>query len=147
MPLRLFIDANVLFRAADSATGGARELLTYALAENVTLYASKRVFEEAKENLSKKGRAQALAPLEQIRALGVFELIENTGEELAAAAHTVTDPDDVHIVAAAKKAQVDALLSFDVKHLHRKSVEDYIGVRVVKPEVIMQEIRAAEKQS
>ena len=144
--MRLFIDSSVFFAIADSETGAARELMRRAILQEIELVVSEYVLTETEDKL--KAKRPKAAELFGYFRLNPFWAVENpTEKEINAARETTPDPDDVPIVAAAKKARVDALLSFDVKHLHRKSVEDYIGARVVKPEVIMQEIRAAEKQN
>ena len=61
----------------------------------------------------------------------IWKKVAFTKEELLMALFVCPDPDDAPILAAAKKAKVDALVSFDRKHLHTKAVEAYIGAPVI----------------
>ena len=46
------------------------------------------------------------------------------------------------IVAGAKKAKIDALISFDRKHLHKRTVEHYIGAPIITAGDALARIRA-----
>jgi len=52
--LRVFVDASVLFAAAYSATGAARDLLWLALEERVQLLVSQDILTETERNISRK---------------------------------------------------------------------------------------------
>lgn len=144
MALRFFIDSSVLFSAMGSETGAARELLRLALFGEVNLFASGYVFQEVRESLTEKGKQLALKPLQTIHDLGIFELVETTLEDENAARETVDDPEDIAIVAAAKIARVDALVSFDRKHLHTKVVSEYISAPVITAGDALKLIRERE---
>lgn len=112
-----FVDASVLFAAALSLTGASREILRESIRGNVSLILSDFVKVEAERNLTRK-RPDGLSVFNVILEAVDFALVNPTSEEVAEAAkYTVLK--DAPIVAAAKKAQVDYLVSFDRKHLSR----------------------------
>ena len=76
-----------------------------------------------------------------IKDAHILEIIEVTNEEIQQANGIATDKDDDHIVAAAKKANVNALVSFDRKHLHTKKVMDYINAPVTTAGDALKKIR------
>ena len=52
--IRTFIDASVLLAASLSPTGASREIIRQALRGEITLVASKLVYEEVEKNLADK---------------------------------------------------------------------------------------------
>ncbi|NLF79262.1 MAG: PIN domain-containing protein, partial [Chloroflexi bacterium] len=86
---RVFVDASVLFAAAYSLSGSARDLIQLALEVQVTLVVSPTVLEEAGRNLSKNapGKVEFFAAL---IAVVPFELVTDPGKEeiLEAASYT-----------------------------------------------------------
>jgi len=118
-----------LFAAALSPTGASRELLRESIRGNVALVLSNFVLAEAERNLMLK-RPDALA--------------DPTSEEVAEAA-TYTVLKDAPIVAAARKANVDYLVSLDRKHLVSVAeVAQRSGLTVVLPEVVLDAVRQAQ---
>lgn len=111
---------------ADSPKGAAREILRYSLAGSVELVLSSFVLEETENKLQRK-KPRAIEIFRQIQQLGLWQVVNPAEEEIRAALDHVPDPDDAPIIAAARKAHVDALISFDRKHLHTKSVEAFVG--------------------
>jgi predicted nucleic acid-binding protein len=91
---RLFIDSSVLFSAAYSPRGHARDLILMAARSELVLVISPLVLEETRRNLEES------AP----------------------------------ILAAAKSAQVDLLVTLDKKHMLDKPVlVQYLGKGIVTP--------------
>ena len=118
-----------MFAAALSPTGASRELLRESIRGNVALVLSNFVLAEAERNLMLK-RPDALA--------------DPTSEEVAEAA-TYTVLKDAPIVAAARKANVDYLVSLDRKHLVSVAeVAQRSGLTVVLPEVVLDAVRQAQ---
>jgi putative PIN family toxin of toxin-antitoxin system len=68
--IRVFFDTSVLFAAAYSATGAARDLIKLALDEKLQIIVSEDVLEEVKRNLLKK------VPEKIITFQQLIELIE-----------------------------------------------------------------------
>jgi predicted nucleic acid-binding protein len=139
--MRLFIDSSVLFAMCYSKTGGARELMRLAIRDRVYLFVSDYVLEETATTLEEKA-AHKLVLFDYIRRRDVWHIVNADRDEVIAAMGVTTDKLDVPIVAAAKKASVDALLSFDRKHLHTRAVVDFIGAVVTTPDMILKQIQA-----
>jgi uncharacterized protein len=111
--MRLFLDANVLFSASyrEGSTALALVKLTEAQCK---LFVSRYAVEEARRNLHAKapGRANALD-----RLLSLCTLVaEPDAQQLAQAQSELADTDDAPILAAARAAAVDILVTGDVRH-------------------------------
>jgi len=130
--IRAFVDASVLFAAAYSPVGASREIIRRAIRGEFRLVASDLVFEEARRNLCAKA-PRALLSLESLLEMVGFEIERPTKAEVLAAMAYVAAK-DAPIVAAAKKAQVDYLLSLDRRHLvEAEEVARRSGLRIVLP--------------
>jgi predicted nucleic acid-binding protein len=124
-----------------SAKGAARELIRLAIRQQVKIVTSAYVFDETEINLTEKS-PRSLPTYRYIRSRAFWTLVEATRKEAAAAEGATPDVFDTPIVAAAKKAKVDALVTFDRKHLIRPSVADYIGAAVATPDQVLKRVRA-----
>jgi putative PIN family toxin of toxin-antitoxin system len=130
--IRYFLDTSVLVSALLSSKGHAADLIMAGARKDVVLVVSADVILELRETLLKKyPRVVPLVDtlLEQV----AFEIIEPEKTAIEQALVAVTDPDDAHILAAAKIASLDALVTFDRKHLIKQSVIDYLGIPVITP--------------
>ena len=135
-----FLDSSVLFAAALSPTGASHELLRERLRGQVTLVLSSFVVHETHRNLALKHPAALPLLLDLVHALS-FDLVDPTPAEVAEAA-TYTFPKDAPIVAAAKKANVDYLVSLDRKHLVGvPTVAHGSGLTLVLPEELLAVLR------
>ena len=133
--IRFFIDASVLFSAAYSAKGYSRDLFTLAAAEQplAGLVASEDVLIETRRNIAYSA-PEKLATLERLFGAVHFEIVSPARRSVIGAAQLVAFK-DAPIVAAARKARVDALVTFDDKHLLRNAAPpDYIRAPVIRPQ-------------
>lgn len=130
---RLFIDSSVLFSAAYSLHGHARDLILLAFREEVVLVVSQLVLEESRRNLEESAPQTVILFDFLVRAIP-FEIIRPTKEEVLEASRFVVLK-DAPILAAAKSAQADLLVTLDKKHLLDKPVlVRYLGTGIVTPE-------------
>ena len=136
-PTRIFVDTSVLFAAARSETGFARDLIVAGAREDFALILSRYVIEETRRTLVKK------AP----RALSYFDLVLEFGHVL------VVDPPaalvrqvaadivlkDAPIVAGAIHAGATFLATYDRKHLLAQAavIQDRFGITVGTPQVVL----------
>lgn len=140
--IRAFIDASVLYAASASSTGASRETLRRAIQERVVLVISELVLAEVERNLAVKA-PETLCDFQRILAVVPFELVRPTRRQVLQAAQ-YTALKDAPIVAAAKKARVDYLVSLDRRHLVSvPEVAQRSGLKVVLPEEFLDEMRAA----
>ena len=138
--IRAFIDASVLFAASLSSTGASREIIRQAVRGQVTLVASKLVYEEVEKNLADKA-PEALPAFRQFLDTVPFETVRPTKRQvLQAARYSVFK--DAPMVAAAKRARVDYLVSLDRRHLVGvREVAQRSGLRIVLPSEFLGEVR------
>ena len=134
--IRVFVDSSVLFAAALSAKGSARDLIVRSLGGDFTLYVSSLVLEEVKRNLSHKAPS-ALPAFELFRTL--LTNIVDPDKPLVLRVAEVVEAKDAPIVAAAIVAEVDYLASYDQKHLLRQKdqILSSFGVKVVVPDEVL----------
>ena len=129
---RIFIDSSVLFSAAYSSKGHSRDLILMAARGEIDLVLSQFVLTETKRNLTEEA-PDALVWLDLLLIALPFELVQPLKEEVLEAAKYVALK-DAPIVAAAKKAKVDLLITMDQKHLLGKpELADFAGVEIVTP--------------
>lgn len=138
--MRVFVDASVLFAAAYSATGASREIFRSAIRGEISLVISHLVLEEVKRNLEDKVPG-ALVHLENLIDAVGFELVQPTKAEIEAAMQYCAVK-DAPIVAAAKAARVDCLVSLDRRHLVGVlEVASGSGLSIVLPNELLERIR------
>ena len=144
--IRAFLDASVLFAASYSPTGASREIIHLAFQGKVQLVVSDDVLEEAEKNLALKYPA-TLEVFYQIIQAVPFEKVTPTPKDVQrAASYTATK--DAPIVAAAKRAQVDFLVSLDRRHLVGvPEVVQQSGLKIVLPEELLGKIRKSQGTS
>jgi predicted nucleic acid-binding protein len=138
--IRAFIDASVLFAASLSSTGASREIIRQAVRGQVTLVASELVYEEVEKNLSDKA-PEALPAFRQFLATVPFETVRPTKRQVLQAAQ-YSALKDASIVAAAKRARVDYLVSLDRRHLVGvKEVAQRSGLKIILPGELLGEVQ------
>ncbi len=138
--IRVFIDASVLFAAAKSATGASREIIRLAIRGEMRLVVSQFVLKEARRNLQAKA-PEVVGDFDHLLDAASLEIVRPSKKEVQAAmAYTATK--DAPIVAAAKKAQVDYLVSLDRRHLVGvPELPQRSGLKIILPEELLKEVR------
>jgi len=123
---RIFIDSSVLFTAANSERGHSRDLVLMSAREEIILVLSRYVLEETRRNLAGLKKPKII-DLENLLSKAEIEIVSiDRKEVLHAAEKTVLK--DAPIIAAAKKAKVDLLVSLDKKHiLEHPELAEYIN--------------------
>lgn len=142
--MRFFIDASVLYSMVSSSKGAASELIRLAEEGVIELATSDYAFDEAARSLAAKDE-DAAKKFPVLRAQRFWRRSQYDREGVIAAREIVADPFDAPIIAAAKQARPDALISFDRKHLHTKAVEKFIGAPVITAGDALALIRAQKK--
>lgn len=137
---RVFIDSSVLIAASYSSTGASREIIRQAIRGTVALVISDLVLEETRRNLAHKA-PEALPPFETFLETVTFEIVRPTKRQILQASQ-YTALKDAPIVAAARRGQVDYLVSLDRRHLVGvPEVARRSGLRIVLPEELLREVR------
>jgi predicted nucleic acid-binding protein len=142
--IKVFLDASVLFAAAYSAKGAARDLILLAVNEKLLPVVSQQVLEEVQRNLS-YNYPEKTAILDILLEQLPLEVAANpTKSEVLGAAEYVALK-DAPIIAAAINAQVDYLATYDRKHLlNPKIVTEKSGLSIVTPDMIIRLFAADE---
>ena len=143
MTPRLFIDSSVLFSASNSAKGHARDLMTMSANVEITLVLSNYVLRETIRNLSQLKQAP-LEAFEEILSNATIEVVD-AGKQAVVDAGNLVVLKDAPIIAAAKTARVDMLVSLDKKHiLNHPELESYIKASIVTPAEAFQKLKASK---
>jgi uncharacterized protein len=126
-PPLIFLDANILFSAA---IGGPafQLLLDLARAHTLRLVTSESCVLEAETNLERK-RAPALNNLTSVLALVV--VFPGAGDdEHVEWASSLVHPDDIHVLAAARRVGADVLLTGDTTHFSELMKREDLDLRI-----------------
>ena len=144
--IRAFLDASVIFAAAYSQTGAARELFRQAVRDQVTLVVNQDVLTEAERNLDKK-TTQGAALLRVLMAAIAPEIAPSPSPKLISQVSQYVVEKDVTVVAGAISAQVDYLVTFDRHHLIEPvEVAKKSGLKIVLPEVVVKRVRQEQSE-
>jgi predicted nucleic acid-binding protein len=136
---RLFIDSSVLFSAAYSSRGYARDLIIMAAREEIILVVSPLVLEETRRNLVESA-PETVGLFDLLVQTIPFEIVQPTKEEVLEAFRMVVLK-DAPIIAAAKTSRADLLVTLDKKHLLGKPVlVQYLGVEILTPKEAFEKI-------
>jgi len=129
---RVFIDSSVLFAAAYSNKGYARDLILLGIQKKLQLVISTLVIEETRRNLADFA-PETIPALEEIFELIPFEIADPTIEEVLEAANQVVIK-DAPILASAKLGHVDILATLDKRHfLDHPELEEFLAGKILKP--------------
>lgn len=142
--IRVFIDSSVLYAAALSATGPARELILRGIRGECDLVISPLVLEETERNLEDKA-PHALGPFGAFRDMLGARQVNPSKASIKRVAVTV-NLRDAPIVAAALRGRVDYLATHDVKTLlrYKDGVKRDLGVTLVQPQEVLALLRGEQ---
>ncbi len=139
---RIFMDSSVLFSAANSSKGHSRDLILMGANGEITIIISNFVLQETLRNLAGLKRP-TVTELDQIIQNANIEVVDATKQAVLDAAKLIVLK-DAPIIAAAKTAKVNMLISLDKKHiLGRTDLEAYIHASIVTPLIAYQKLRAS----
>jgi predicted nucleic acid-binding protein len=143
MTPRIFIDSSVLFSAANSAKGHSRDLMLMSANGEITIVLSDYVLEETRRNLAQL-KGPPLDELEKILANAGMEVVKVNKQSVLDAAKLIVLK-DAPIIAAAKIARVDMLVSLDKKHiLNHPELETYVKAGIATPAEAYRKLKASK---
>ncbi len=129
---RVFLDSSVLFSAAYSIHGHAHDLILMAMREELVIVTSELVLAETRRNLAESA-PEKLFILDRLLANLPFEFVRPTKREVVTASRHVALK-DAPIVAAARKAKVEFLVTVDKKHLlGRPELAKFVRAAIISP--------------
>ena len=121
-----------MFSAAYSARGNARKIILMAMRKELTAVISRLVIAETERNLIEKA-PEKLHFLRIIIDSVPLEFVRPTKQQVSTAAE-YSALKDAPIIAAARRAKADLLVTLDKKHLLGKpEIAKYIGAEIVTP--------------
>ncbi len=142
MTPRIFMDSSVLFSAANSSKGHSRDLILMGASGEITIIISNFILQETIRNLAGL-KSPPLTELDQIIENANIEIVDATKQAVLDAAKLIVLK-DAPIIAAAKTAKVNMLVSLDKKHiLGRTDLEAYINASIVTPLIAYQKLRTS----
>ena len=137
---RVFLDTSALIAGIISTTGAAREVLRLCEAGSVELLVSRQVLTEADRNISEKLPALVTDYRRWIHHISPI-LVEDPSRKEVAEAARVIHAKDAPILAAAMNAQVDYLITWDIRHFHKSAVMKAVRFKVMTPGEFLEEFR------
>ena len=133
MSHRLFLDSSALYAAIYSSTGAAREIIRWSIQGKVQLVASQDVLEETQRNIARKA-PEIVEVYRFFLALLTIEIVSDPTKAEVSEAEQFVAQKDAPIVAAARKANIDYMVTFDKKHLlEQEGFAEYVGAEILTP--------------
>ena len=136
-PPPVFVDSSVLFAAALSASGSARDLIVQATHGRIALFVSLLVWQETQRNLAAKA-PRGLPFFQAVQAAAMAQVV-NPPTSLVQRVARVVAVKDAPIVAGAITAKATYLATYDRKHLLRQAsvIQAHFGITATTPDAIL----------
>ena len=139
MPLKVFVDSDVIISSLISSTGAAYLLLNQ---EKLDLAISSISLEELKivvERLDiSKDKLNALIK----RRFKIVSLNDSLKKIKLEHKDYVSDINDAHIVAGAREGKVKFLISYNTKHFKAEKLKEDFNIILVTPAKLLQYLRS-----
>lgn len=137
---KMFLDTSAMIAGIVSPAGAAREVMRLCEAGAVELLVSRQVLTEADRNLSVK--LPALVPdYRRLMHRMSPTLVEDPTHREVVQARRVIHHKDAPILAAAISAEVDYLITWNIKHFHKPPVMQAVRFRIATPGEFLEEFR------
>lgn len=136
----VFLDSSVLFSAVNSPTGGSSKLFTL---NKIQLTTSPLVLVEVERNVREKLQSHHLERFFML--VSKIKILEQTpnNKQIRQAEKVIVKKDAV-ILAEAKQANTDYLVSLDKKHFMSPSVEKFLGeTKILTPKMLIEKLEHA----
>ncbi|GAP13369.1 predicted nucleic-acid-binding protein, contains PIN domain [Longilinea arvoryzae] len=130
----IFLDSSALIAGIVSAQGAARVLLLLAENEKIELWVSEQVIAEVERNLARKAPRALPVAREMILRANIQILHDPKPADVRSHMDWINHAADVPILVAAANAQVDFLVTLDVRHfIDDPVVAQRSGLRIGTP--------------
>lgn len=146
MKSRVFVDTSVLFAAAHSRTGSAYDLIRAAARQEVDLWVSQYVLDEATRNLGRKSTGGLLA-LESMALAGLLPVLDPELEDLEVVAGRI-ERKDAPVIAAALAVGASIVATYDRRHLLSQAmfIRSTFGLDMLTPEEVLRRLGDTDEQ-
>lgn len=135
----VFFDTSVVFAAAYSSRGAARDLVRLAIEGKLTAIVSEDVLQEGERNVCKKIPEMLPVYREFMEAFAPRIVPAPAAEDIARVAQ-YTAAKDAPILAAAIAVRPDYFATYDRKHLLVPEVAQRSGLTIVTPDIVVRAI-------
>ncbi len=143
---RIFLDASALISGIISQTGASAAILDLGEAGEILIVLNKFILIETDRIFEKKFPGLIDDFRKFIKNLDPIIIADPSPQEIRAA-EKVIDKDDAIILAAAKRGNVNYLVSLDTKHFHSKKAKQYFQCPIVTPAQFLMEFRKIFEKS
>ena len=138
---RVFLDTSVLIAGLASRTGASAAIRDLGEAEQLRIVLSRQVLVEADRVLLRKF-PQLIEPYRLFIKNVSPELADDPPQRAVRESAQVIDPDDAPILAAAKQARVDYLVTLNTRHFLTPKVRAFYAAPIVTPGEFLAAFRA-----
>ena len=136
---KVFLDANVIFSAVYSETGGSAYILQLAKKDRIKLYSSRLAIKEAERNLREKADIKAVLKFYDLLDEVYMELIDTDRAKAKERFSDFVGEKDSPILDSAIASKADFFITLDKKHfLNRKVLSAKLPVKIVTPSQFIQ---------
>ncbi|MEK7548070.1 MAG: PIN domain-containing protein [Patescibacteria group bacterium] len=134
MKIKIFIDSSVVIAALLSSDGGSAKIFKLCEAGIAEGWISNTVIEEVDRNIKGKFAGLKLYFYQLLKAAGI-KISKNPSKDMIKKAEAwIKDHNDAPILAAAKFAKVDVVLTLDIRHFIKDTdVAKKSGMQIMTP--------------
>ena len=129
---RVFLDTSALIAGVVSPTGAAREVLRLGEARLIELVVSRQVLTEADRNISSK-LPEVLSEYRALLRQLAPHVVEDPNLRAVQETARVIHPKDAPILAAARLADVDYLVTWNTRHFQTAPVRAFVRFPAMTP--------------
>lgn len=140
MPLKVFIDSDVVISSLISSNGAAFLILNQT--NDLDLFVSNISIRELEEVVKRLNLDQRQLKELVDQQFSVIQLKATIKEIKTSYLKYVLDIDDAHIVAGAKAKEVQFLISYNIKHFKVDKLKDDFNIRLMTPANFLQYLRS-----
>ena len=134
MKIKIFIDSSVIIAALLSSDGGSAKIFKFCEAGIAEGWISNTVIEEVDRNIKRKFPELKLYFYKLLKVAGI-RISKNPSKNMIREAEAwIKDRYDAPILAAAKLAKVDVVLTLDIRHFIKDTdVAKKSGMQIMTP--------------
>lgn len=139
MPIRVFVDSDVVISSLISQKGAA-----YLLMRDVRIirYISDVSFSELKRVAEALHLSQVDLQKLTKNTCKVVKIVDKKNAMLKSLTKYTGDANDAHIVLGAKQSGVKFLVTYNIKHYQKERIREDLGIIVLTPAFLLQYLRS-----
>ncbi len=140
MPLKVFVDSDVIISSLLSSTGAAFLLLNQT--DELQLFVSNFSLDELKIVVKRLDLGEEKLNILTQRRFSTVHLKDSIATLKKEFAGYVLDVDDAHIVAGANEASAQFLISYNTKHFKADKLKEKFNIILTTPAILLQYLRS-----